>query len=294
MRSDILRTLLVLTACGGCALPVWADEPAGATAENPDAAKGTGPQRAPRWIGVRCGRIDEALRTQLQLSADEGLLVLEVVPDGPAEKSGLKRFDVLVRVEDRPLTSTRQLHEAVAEAGSGKLSLELVRAGKRLEIELRPVTRPAESPGIPGALPSDYRDTVRQLLDEDRPGEPMVFRFVHPGWVGPHRPQLPDDVHVTIERRGNHPAKISVERDGEIWQASEDNLGTLPEALRPAVRALLPPGASGTASRPTPDMLFRRLNERLETMDRQLGDLRQRLEERQAPQPAEKPAKPSP
>jgi len=54
----------------------------------------------PAWLGVRLGPIPEALAAHLKDA--RGAIVDDVVQGSPAEKAGLKRFDMIVAVGGRP------------------------------------------------------------------------------------------------------------------------------------------------------------------------------------------------
>lgn len=97
-------------------------------------------------IGVSCSNVSQALRAQLQLDSDSGLLVNHVGQDTPAAAAGLQDYDVILFADDRELTSQQDLVEAVQQAGEANtaLSLTIVRAGKEIGIEVSPVERTAE------------------------------------------------------------------------------------------------------------------------------------------------------
>ncbi len=65
------------------------------------------------WIGVDGVPPDDALRTQLELPADLGVVVTKVVPDSPAAKAGLRQHDVLLSADDKPLAKLADLAEVV-------------------------------------------------------------------------------------------------------------------------------------------------------------------------------------
>ena len=71
---------------------------------------------------------DVARRTGL--TQQQGLLVLEVVPDSPAARASLRVSDVIVEVEGRPVTSGEALAAAANEASAARLRLAFLREGK--------------------------------------------------------------------------------------------------------------------------------------------------------------------
>ncbi len=61
----------------------------------------------------------------------QGLVVTDVVPGGPAEAAGIARGDLIVGVDDRPLTglSAAQVHELLARTTGDRVRLDVDRAG---------------------------------------------------------------------------------------------------------------------------------------------------------------------
>lgn len=210
-------------------------QPGQEPAEAPPAA-----QPARFWIGTECVPLrDEVLRAQLNLPEGQGLIVRDVVPDSPAAKAGLQRHDVLVASGDEPLG---EVHELVALVQSGKpLGLQVLRGGKKITIEVQPAERPDEAQVDKLLTPPERRAIIEWFEPLLKPHEgnlPKRFRIVRPGVPG-IGPPLPKDLRVTIERSGDQPAKITVRRDEETWEVTEDTLDKLPPDVRPHVERML-------------------------------------------------------
>ncbi len=90
------------------------------------------------WIGVAVGPIEPALREQLNMNGDpKGLVVINVQHGSPAEKAGLKKGDLLLDLDGKPLTDALALRKLVESIGEKKVELHYGRDGdlnKRLEI----------------------------------------------------------------------------------------------------------------------------------------------------------------
>jgi len=70
------------------------------------------------WIGVSVSAIEPALRSQLQIPANTGLIVDAVVKDSPAEKAGIRDHDILLDLGQKPLSDDpHKLAEAVQAHG---------------------------------------------------------------------------------------------------------------------------------------------------------------------------------
>jgi len=268
------------------------------------------------WLGLMCHPVPATLGTQLSLPEGQGLVVEKVLPETPAAKASVQRHDVLVAVGGKPLHGVIDLIQATDAAEGKAVELELIRGGKRQVFELTPEKRPVEAqPEHPHALPAPGEwDHVQSWLDRFVPGRvgvevgPMRYRFLRPGLILPQdadvRPALPADTRVTITFEADKPAKIVVRRGDEKWTATEENLDTLPEDLRPHVERLLghasarrlvpfdlvpdwettePPAVEVAPEAPRQPPIQRRIEE----MDRRLEQLRKSIEELRGPRSEE-------
>lgn len=113
------------------------------------------------WLGVYTQEVTSDLRDALDLSGD-GALVSSVVPDGPADRAGLRKGDVIVSVDRRDIESPEDLTEIIGDAREGEsVSLTVVRKGERLVLAVRLGERPADdeelappAPPAPRAVPA--------------------------------------------------------------------------------------------------------------------------------------------
>ena len=86
------------------------------------------------YVGVTLQPIDENMAQALKLRGTDGALVGDVVPDGPADKAGIKRGDVVVTVDGTTVRDNTQVRNLVAEGDPGKgMTFGLMRGGARLE-----------------------------------------------------------------------------------------------------------------------------------------------------------------
>jgi membrane-associated protease RseP (regulator of RpoE activity) len=256
------------------------------------------------WIGLLGGAIpdDHPLRAHLELPADQGLLVADVVPNSPASKAGLKKHDILLKANDTVLKEMGDLVELVSTEGEkkGQIALEVFRRGERETVYVTPEERPADAQvstggfgegGFQGGagLPEEFQDLFGQLQRGQRP---FNFRNFGPGViVGDGRGALmnvPNGVSVSITKKAGQPTEITVKRGDETWKVVGDDpeaLQKLPEDLRPFVERMLHGGSPLGFDFQMPNMerLERRgfgddrLSERLEEMERRMEELQRRL-----------------
>jgi serine protease Do len=97
------------------------------------------------WLGVAMQDLDEEAAKKLGLDGGHGVLVYRVVPDSPADRAGIEGGDVIVHWNDQDIHGQLDLSRTVArtEVGS-KAAVELIRAGKPMELEVTVGRRPAE------------------------------------------------------------------------------------------------------------------------------------------------------
>ena len=96
-------------------------------------------------LGVDVAPISAALRTQLGLREDRGVVVTNVEPDGPGDQAGIRLHDVLLSVAGEPVNDPAVLQEQIDSSDDEPLSMILMRGGKRMSLD---VTRPNRIPAV--------------------------------------------------------------------------------------------------------------------------------------------------
>lgn len=102
------------------------------------------------FLGVELAEIDEVLRRSLDLGPEGAVLVNSVVPKSPAARAGVRRGDVILKLNGAPAESPEALSSAVRRLKAGSSArLEIARDGKSLELEAKLGERPEESAAGP-------------------------------------------------------------------------------------------------------------------------------------------------
>ncbi len=206
------------------------------------------------------------------------------------------------------------LMEALEVSQGKKISLEILREGQPLGVEVTPAKRPPDLVRkmlhLPlENLPDAAWHDLPGLLERLPPGEAakaLRFRLMRPGVLlppGAREPNpLPDNLTIAITKQGSQPAKVVVGRGDKKWEATEDTLDKLPADVRPHVERMLGRYTVGFGQPDTWDMIPdlgpapvpgrphrpADLQKQLDQMHRQLEDLRKTLDELKAAPPAEK------
>jgi len=102
------------------------------------------------WLGMRAGEVGRSARTTLALpvSMTDGVLVMEVFGGSPCQLAGLRRGDVILRLDDRSIRDVAMFADFVSARNPGdELKLTVYRDGRKLDI---PVMLVAGSVGLQG------------------------------------------------------------------------------------------------------------------------------------------------
>ena len=99
------------------------------------------------WLGVRIRDLSEQEMDEISsrhgLREGFGVFIVEVIDGTPAQTAGLKPGDLIVALEERPVTETRVLQRLIAASAPGKdVRLTVLRAEGRRRLEVRLATMP--------------------------------------------------------------------------------------------------------------------------------------------------------
>ena len=94
------------------------------------------------WLGVQIQDVNEAMRNSLGLGERKGVLISDVFKDQPADKAGIKRGDVVLSIDGRPVTNSNELRNTVATLSPGKKTPVMIfRGGKEMALSVILVER---------------------------------------------------------------------------------------------------------------------------------------------------------
>jgi serine protease Do len=89
--------------------------------------------------------IDDNLAKAMKLKSTDGALVGDVTPEGPADKAGLKRGDVIVQYEGQKIKNSTELRNQVAQtAPKSTVDLAVLRDGREIQLTAKLEERPVE------------------------------------------------------------------------------------------------------------------------------------------------------
>ncbi len=95
------------------------------------------------WLGVYIQGITPEIAEQFNLSEAKGVLVGDVVKDGPAEEAGIKTGDIIKKVNNEEVNSPGELQDKIRNVDIGKnADIEVGRDGKTINFIVKIVEMP--------------------------------------------------------------------------------------------------------------------------------------------------------
>jgi len=171
--------------------------------------------RPAAFLGVATSPVPPVLSAQLGLAEGFGLVVDEVMPESPAGKAGVQRFDVLRLFNDQQLVDPGQLASLVrAQSREAEITVTLLRKGQEQKVSVKIAERPmsARRP-IPAAageikeklerLKEGAGDKARKLEDRLRDYEKRLREYQErlKNWRGNPDAEMPKppEFHPSVE-----------------------------------------------------------------------------------------------
>jgi serine protease Do len=114
------------------------DESAIGRGEGEESGGGAAKDQTPK-LGVSVAPLTPELAQQLGISGDEGVAVVDLVEGGPADRAGLRRGDLILEVNRRPVRKPEDVRNAVANLKEGQMVLLRVRRGDQAVFVAVPV-----------------------------------------------------------------------------------------------------------------------------------------------------------
>lgn len=215
-----------------------------ALADNPQAALG---------VQISDQPLSALLTKHLKLEEGQGVLVQNVLIDSPADKAGLDKDDLIIKLNGEPLMSYDMLIDTIKNSGIGsKVELTVVQCGVTRDIQVELAAKqtngrwkypPAlESTHIwrPGRVFKFGPGAQGKWIDPQLPGNlnglPYGFANVPRIYLYQHR-SGEDPFTVTIQGDPeDENALVIVNKNGKVYQVMIGEIDTLPKEFQETVR----------------------------------------------------------
>lgn len=116
------------------------------------------------YVGVNFREVDEAIREEYKIDDIHGLFVFDVVKDGAAAAAGIKKGDIITKVEGQTIYSSSDLQERVARLNPGdKLKLTYKRDGKERDVTVTLKAREAKKSSVDEEVSASATEIFNKL-----------------------------------------------------------------------------------------------------------------------------------
>jgi serine protease Do len=103
------------------------------------------------WLGITIQDLKGDLAEYYGVESKSGVLVADVVPGDPADQAGIQPNDIIIKINKKPVTSSRDLTNLAAGLGVGdKAEVTILRKGKSKTLEVRIGKRPLTMASVSG------------------------------------------------------------------------------------------------------------------------------------------------
>ncbi len=170
------------------------------------------------YIGIQISEITPEFSESLGIPAKtKGVIISDVHEGNEAEKAGVKPYDVILDVDGKVVTNSRQLINAITAVRPGqKTKLKILRNGKEKVLAVKVASRPTrkESFNEPGAKKSSKQEQMqlgmeldelssREVMERGLPRnvQGVIVRSVVPGGAADEAGLAPDNVIVEVDRK---------------------------------------------------------------------------------------------
>ncbi len=97
------------------------------------------------WLGIYMRNVDEKVKAYLDLPVAEGVVITEILKDSPAEKMGLKQYDIVKEADGQKIKTSEDIQKQVAGKKPGdRITFVVYRDGKNISLAGKVGERPQE------------------------------------------------------------------------------------------------------------------------------------------------------
>jgi serine protease Do len=184
------------------------------------------------YLGVALRDVDADVQQALGLGDAAGALVQDVTPGSPAERAGLRPYDLITAIDGHGVNGDGPAIRLVARSEPGRAArLDFVRDGRQQSVTVRLAERPAR---VAAAGASSARESART---RDLGPAELGMTVIEVGPANARRYDVPDHVSGLLVQRVepvSAAAEAGIERGQIVLHVNRQPVGTV-AALRLAV-----------------------------------------------------------
>jgi serine protease Do len=171
------------------------------------------------YLGVWIATPDAELGEALNLKDNRGAVVNEVAKGSPADRAGIRKYDVIIEIEGKPIDDSQMLTNLIASYEPGAtVNLKVIRDGKTRDVSVKLDERKEEAPA-PTQLSQRNATSVEKLgLQVSELTRRLQDEFGYEGESG---------VVVTDVREGSPAAEKGLARGDLIREANRRSISSV-------------------------------------------------------------------
>lgn len=185
------------------------------------------------WLGIRMADINEDLAQYFSVEKNQGVLILDVEEDSPAQKADLKAGDVILELANRKVQALRDVSDLLADYDRGdEVEIKIKRRGEEQTVKVKLDRSPHSYHfDFDDRDPRAWKDEMRDELHQWKHNLRYNLRPELNDLDQPIRIQINDEIRRNIEReirnnlgdiRGH---KGEFDKLGEDFGAEMEKLG---------------------------------------------------------------------
>jgi serine protease Do len=176
------------------------------------------------YLGLYGQTITDDMKDLLDVDRDEGVVVVSVQEDSPAEKGGLEPYDIIIAMKGKSITDYTQFRNNVAQLTPGeRAKLTVLRKGKKKHLTVELGKRPSANETSDGK--SDRPETTLGMAVQEL-DRTLAQRFGY---------KLGQGVLVAQVRRGSPAAEAGLRPGDLILDVNRQAVDSV-DALKQEVR----------------------------------------------------------
>ncbi len=155
------------------------------------------------WLGVSIQDIDENTQKALGLKDKTGALVSGIMDDTPAQKAGLKAGDVIIRVDNSPISNSSDLLKNIAaNTPDTKVKLTIIREGKERTVTVTLGRRENANEAIQAQeeqtiLGMEVRALTKEELNKMKLKNGLIITQIERNSIASKNALMPNDVLIS-------------------------------------------------------------------------------------------------
>ncbi|MBD2534222.1 trypsin-like peptidase domain-containing protein [Nostoc flagelliforme FACHB-838] len=87
-------------------------------------------------------RVKDYPNSNVRIVAEQGILIIRVIPNSPAARIGLRSGDVILQINNQPVTTFEEVQQIIEKNGLNNLQIQVLRNAQNLQFTVQPEPLP--------------------------------------------------------------------------------------------------------------------------------------------------------